>query len=109
MPASSYTQIQVHHIRPRADGGTNDLDNLVALCDLCHAVCHPHMGPAWCGLSKFPIDQQNEAKTILIQARQEFYDLLTLPLSERYAIRNKVWALLGIAPVVRNPAVQMSG
>lgn len=28
--------VQVHHIKPRRDGGTNDIDNLVTLCYDCH-------------------------------------------------------------------------
>jgi hypothetical protein len=93
-----YCQLQVHHIRARAEGGADDLGNLVVLCDLCHAVCHWHMGPAWCGVSKLPCDQQDEAKTKLTQAQQEFRDFLALPLSERDAIQAKMWERWGIAP-----------
>ena len=28
---------EVHHILPLADGGTNDIDNLMALCKSCHS------------------------------------------------------------------------
>ena len=28
---------EVHHILPFADGGTNDEDNLMALCKSCHS------------------------------------------------------------------------
>ena len=28
--------VQVHHIKPRRDGGTNDIDNLMTLCTICH-------------------------------------------------------------------------
>ncbi len=34
---------QVHHVVPLADGGTNDLDNLVALCGPCHVAEHPEL------------------------------------------------------------------
>jgi 5-methylcytosine-specific restriction endonuclease McrA len=27
---------EVHHITPRAEGGTNDIDNAVLLCAQCH-------------------------------------------------------------------------
>ncbi len=69
---SPYCQLQVHHIRARAEGGADDLDNLVVLCDLCHAVCHWHMGPAWCGLSKLPFDQQDEAKRFSLKCSKSF-------------------------------------
>ena len=29
-------ELHVHHIVPRSEGGTNDLFNLVTLCDDCH-------------------------------------------------------------------------
>lgn len=31
-------EFHVHHIIPRSEGGTNSLDNLVALCSSCHSV-----------------------------------------------------------------------
>ncbi|EHG21770.1 hypothetical protein HMPREF9334_00473 [Selenomonas infelix ATCC 43532] len=30
----------VHHIRPLADGGTHDEDNLMSLCASCHERIH---------------------------------------------------------------------
>ena len=32
--------LQVHHIRPQAEGGTGDPDNLIALCLNCHSSVH---------------------------------------------------------------------
>jgi 5-methylcytosine-specific restriction endonuclease McrA len=32
--------IHIHHVRPRSLGGTNDMDNLIALCPVCHAIAH---------------------------------------------------------------------
>lgn len=32
--------LEVHHIVPLGDGGTNDLSNLITLCRLCHAKAH---------------------------------------------------------------------
>lgn len=34
--------LQVHHIRPVDSGGSNDLDNLVTLCNGCHWTLHRH-------------------------------------------------------------------
>ncbi len=31
---------EIHHIKPLAEGGTNDLDNLMSLCRSCHAKIH---------------------------------------------------------------------
>lgn len=36
----STENLQVHHKLHRADGGTDDLDNLVTLCEECHAKQH---------------------------------------------------------------------
>lgn len=96
-PDSPYTQLHVHHIIPRVDGGTDELDNLVTLCDLCHAICHWHMGPAWCGLPKLSLEQKEKARTTLTQARQEFNEFLMLPWPKRHAIQEKIWAKWGVA------------
>ena len=32
--------LEVHHVKPRAKGGTNDAANLVTLCSGCHQVTH---------------------------------------------------------------------
>ena len=31
---------EVHHVKPLADGGTNELSNLMSLCRSCHAKLH---------------------------------------------------------------------
>ena len=30
----------IHHVKPRADGGSDDVDNLVVLCPTCHDKKH---------------------------------------------------------------------
>jgi 5-methylcytosine-specific restriction endonuclease McrA len=32
--------LNVHHVTPRAEGGTNDLDNVITLCPNHHAMVH---------------------------------------------------------------------
>lgn len=32
--------IQVHHVVPRGEGGTNHAMNLITLCSRCHALAH---------------------------------------------------------------------
>lgn len=34
----------VHHLLPRASGGTDEPANLISLCPMCHAAVHPHLG-----------------------------------------------------------------
>ena len=95
-PGCPYTKIQVHHIIHREHGGTDNLDNLVCLCDLCHAVCHSHMGPAWCGLSKFPPERQEEVRQGHQQTREYYLEFLHAPLKERSAIQQQLWAIWGV-------------
>ena len=32
--------IQIHHVVPRSQGGTNSPQNLITLCHACHGLCH---------------------------------------------------------------------
>jgi len=34
---------EVHHIQPLNAGGTNNLSNLILLCQACHDRRHPHL------------------------------------------------------------------
>ncbi|TBA24096.1 RecQ family ATP-dependent DNA helicase [Rhizobium ruizarguesonis] len=36
-------EADVHHLLPRSMGGSNELSNLVTLCDGCHAAHHPNL------------------------------------------------------------------
>jgi hypothetical protein len=36
--------LEVHHIKPRAKGGTNERENLITLCSACHRLWHEHGG-----------------------------------------------------------------
>lgn len=35
--------LEVHHVRPLSNGGTDTLDNTVALCPNCHALIHDEL------------------------------------------------------------------
>ncbi len=43
--------IHAHHIIPKFQGGPDTMENLVTLCDLCHAVVTPPWWE-WFGISK---------------------------------------------------------
>lgn len=36
------TELHAHHITPRSKGGSDDMNNLVTLCDTCHNNQHAH-------------------------------------------------------------------
>ena len=36
--------VEVHHIKPLAEGGTNNFSNLISLCHRCHARIHAERG-----------------------------------------------------------------
>ncbi len=36
--------LQIHHVTPRAGGGTNNAENLVTLCSVCHNLWHERGG-----------------------------------------------------------------
>ena len=93
----AFGRLEVHHIIYQCKGGSDELDNLVTLCDLCHAVTHDHMGPAWVGLSKLPIEPQEHYRQVLAQARKEFDSYLRLPSEERLRIQEELWLQWGLA------------
>lgn len=37
---AKHTRLEVHHIKYRSQGGTDDLDNLITLCESCHKKIH---------------------------------------------------------------------
>jgi len=91
-----FGRIEVHHIIYCCNGGSDELENLATLCDLCHAVIHDHMGPAWVGLSKVPTEEREQRKQILKQAQEEFESYLRLQIEERRRIQNELWSQWGI-------------
>lgn len=38
---------EVHHIKPLSEGGTHHKDNLISLCQSCHARIHAKNGSRW--------------------------------------------------------------
>ena len=38
--------LEVHHIKPRSEGGSNELENMIVVCSNCHRQLHEHGGPA---------------------------------------------------------------
>ena len=43
-PSLRSRSLNVHHVRPRAEGGTDHPDNLLVLCARCHQIAHSLYG-----------------------------------------------------------------
>lgn len=84
-------RLEVHHIIFSSKEGSDELENLVTLCDLCHAVAHDHMGPASVGTSRFPVEDREQIRLIVDWAREEFEGYLCLPIEERLCIQKELW------------------
>ena len=91
-----FGRLEVHHIIYRCNNGFDEIENLVTLCDLCHAVIHDHMGPAWVGISNTPKEKQEQNKLILKQTKEKFESFLSLPIEERRLIQKELWSQGGI-------------
>jgi hypothetical protein len=76
-PCASERRLQ-HHIVPRSQGGADAEENLITLCDLCHAVVTWRWWKPW-----FPTASLAEVEAM----RVEFEWFLHLPLAERKAVR----------------------
>ena len=84
-----HTILNAHHLIPRADGGPNTLENLITLCDLCHAVVTPRWEKPWFG--------SVEDRSGLPAIRQEYLDFLALVPEERTQRQTAIWQMFGIA------------
>lgn len=84
-----YCQLHAHHVIPRAEGGADALWTLITLCDLCHAVVTRRWFKPWFGFAA--IAHRDELEGF----RQTFLAFLALPLDERTATQQRMWAILG--------------
>jgi ATP-dependent DNA helicase RecQ len=66
-------ELDVHHLVPRAVGGTDDPSNLITLCDGCHARRHPNLQVS---LSRRMIERWAIRLARLLDAERELPDQL---------------------------------
>jgi hypothetical protein len=84
-----YCVLHAHHIIPYPVG-PNIPENVITLCDLCHAVVTRRWHRPWFG------DLTSEQKRTLEDARPEFMELLALEPSVRAHRQALLWSAFGI-------------
>lgn len=84
----------VHHKIYRAHEGSDDPENLVTLCDLCHAV--PHQYGKWLGFANMCQEEKQRARESLAESRQTYEWYLRLPQAKFLDVQNKMWSGWGI-------------
>src|SRR5438270_11527114 len=89
-----FTVLNAHHIVPPSQGGLDVLENLITLCDLCHAVVTPRWEKPWFGQVK---DRSN-----LPAVRQEYLEFLALDPATRLERQTKVWQMFGVSRAIAN-------
>ena len=77
------SEAQVHHIVYKNKGGGNKPDNMVTLCDLCHAVIHEQRWKEYFG---------NKGTSENMDSIKQNYELyLILPYEKREKIKSELW------------------
>jgi hypothetical protein len=96
-----YCVLHGHHIIPRSQGGADIPENVITLCDLCHAVVTPRWLRPWFGILT------PEQKSELEKSRQEFLDFLALDHEARTKKQALLWSAFGVtntgAPILGTP------
>jgi hypothetical protein len=91
---SPYCVLRGHHITPRSQGGPDIPENVITLCDLCHAVVTRRWHRPWFGCLT------SEQKSELEKCREEFLEFLALAPSARAHRQALLWADFGISSVL---------
>lgn len=76
-------EIQAHHIIPKSEGGKDEFENLITLCDLCHAVVNPQRWKEYFG---YKGTTQN-----MEWIRKEFDEYLKSDIEERERRKRFLW------------------
>jgi hypothetical protein len=89
-PTGVTVQVEAHHIRPKSEGGKDRINNLITVCDLCHAVVTPQRWKEYFGEKGTP---QNMGGIKI-----EFNEYLESDVRERERIKRLLWDQFGINP-----------
>ena len=87
-PTGVTVNVEAHHIIPKSEGGKDKLDNLITLCDLCHAVVTPQKWKEYFGNKGTP---QN-----IERFRNEFNEHIESNKYEKERIKRLIWDQFGI-------------
>ncbi len=83
-------EAQAHHIIPKSECGQNTLENLITLCDFCHAVMTPQRWKEYFGYRGTPQNME--------WIRKEFNGYLKSEIEEKEKIKSSIWDRFGIRP-----------
>ena len=81
-------EIQAHDIIHKSEGGNSKLDNLITLCDMCHAVVHSQRWREYFGNKGTPENME------LI--REEFIEFIKSDIEKREKTKILMWDQFGI-------------
>jgi 5-methylcytosine-specific restriction endonuclease McrA len=82
--------LHAHHITPRAQGGPDVPENVITLCDLCHAVVTRRWHKPWFGSAAIT------DRSALEEARQEYLEFLALDPLGRRERQTRLWEITGV-------------
>lgn len=74
--------VQVHHIVPKEEGGTDDIDNAITLCPNCHNEVHQHYVPGQVTRVYTVSELKGHRKKTIELARKK----------EQYAAGSRTWS-----------------
>jgi 5-methylcytosine-specific restriction endonuclease McrA len=85
-----HCQLHAHHRVPRSEGGPDTLENLITLCDLCHAVVTSRWHKPWfCEGAVW-------GRHVLEEARDNYLWFLLLDPQERASVQVGIWSVFGV-------------
>jgi hypothetical protein len=93
-PSKVTVQVQAHHIIPLVEKGPTEINNLITLCDLCHAVVTPQRWKEYFGEAG---TTQNMEPIML-----KFNEYLISDTEKREKIKKRIWGQFQIEPRNKN-------
>src|SRR5262249_2170649 len=86
-----YCVLHGHHIVPRSKGGPDTPENVITLCDLCHAVVTRRWHKPWFGSAAIT------NRAALHELYGEYQEFLALDPVTRHERQTQVWQMLGVS------------